>query len=315
MTIQPTRQAALPTWTQAAVLFVALASTLGAANNYLVHNLVSDLPDVADHVDKNLLNPWGNGFSGGSPFWIGNNGTGTSTLYDGEGNAISLIVNIPGPAGSTSPGAVSGVLFNPDSPSFTVATGKPASFLFCTEDGTIAGWNPSVSLTNAQIIVDNSKAGAVYKGCAIGGASTAPMLYAANFGLGRIDVWDGNMNPVTNAAAFVASAIPAGFGPFNIQNMGGKLYVAYAKKEAQGIDDVPGAGNGYVAVYDYSGNLQSTLISQGSLNSPWGMAIAPATFGPVVGATVTLCPSRLRISTARWISAPPLRMILPARGL
>jgi uncharacterized protein (TIGR03118 family) len=265
------------------VLFVALASTLGAANNYLVHNLVSDLPDVADHVDTNLVNPWGNGFSGGSPFWIGNNGTGTSTLYDGEGDKIALTVNIPGPAGSSSPGAVSGVMFNSASPSFAVAAGKPAAFLFCTEDGTISGWNSSVNATNAQIMVDNSKAGAVYKGCAIGGASTAPMLYAADFVLGRIDVWDGNMNPITNAGAFADTAIPTGFGPFNIQNMGGKLYVAYAKVEAQGIDDVPGAGNGYIAVFDYSGNLQSTLISQGSLNSPWGMAIAPATFGDFAG--------------------------------
>ena len=281
--IQPKRHAALSTWARAIVLFGALASTIEAANNYLVHNLVSDLPDVADHVDKNLVNPWGNGFSGSSPFWIGNNGTGTSTLYDGEGDAISLIVNIPGPAGSTSPGAVSGVVFNADSPSFAVATGKPASFIFCTEDGTISGWNSSVNVTNAQIMVDNSKSGAVYKGCTLGGTSAAPMLYAANFGLARVDVWDGNMNPVTSAAAFVDSAVPAGFGPFNIQNMGGKLYVLYAKKEAQGIDDVPGAGNGYLAVYDYSGNLQSTLISQGALNSPWGMAIAPATFGDFAG--------------------------------
>ena len=146
MTILPTRQAALPTWTRAAVLFVALASTLGAANNYLVHNLVSDLPDVADHVDKNLVNPWGNGFSGGSPFWIGNNGTGTSTLYDGEGNAISLVVKIPAGGGAATPGPVTGVIFNSASPSFTVATGKAASFLFCTADGTISGWNSSAKL-------------------------------------------------------------------------------------------------------------------------------------------------------------------------
>lgn len=143
------------------------ANSLPAANNYLVHNLVSGLPGVADHQDKNLVNAWGNGFSGTSPFWIGNNGSGTATLYDGAAAAVALVVSIPGPAASSSPGAVTGVLFNPNASAFNVAAGKSASFLFCTEDGTISGWNNSVDGTHAIAMIDNSKSGAVYKGYAI----------------------------------------------------------------------------------------------------------------------------------------------------
>src|ERR1700757_1144246 len=113
-----------------AALLGMLTGTVSAANNYLVHNLVSDLPGIADYQDQNLVNAWGNGFSGSSPFWIGNNGTGTATLYDGTGTALALVVSIPGPTGSSSPGAVTGVLFNSSASSFSVAAGKAASFLF-----------------------------------------------------------------------------------------------------------------------------------------------------------------------------------------
>ena len=256
--------------------------TLPAANTYLVHNLVSDLPGLADHQDKNLVNAWGNAFSGTSPFWIGNNGSGTATLYDGTGTPIALVVSIPGPTGSSSPGAVTGVLFNSSASSFSVAAGRAASFLFCTEDGTISGWNNSVDGTHAILLIDNSKSGAVYKGCAIGGTPAVPMMYAANFNSGKIDFWDATLKPMP--AAFANPAVPAGFAPFNIQNIGGKLYVTYAKQDARKHDDVAGAGNGYVAVFDMSGNLVANLVTQGPLNSPWGLAIAPASFGDFAGA-------------------------------
>ncbi len=272
-----------PAWMRAAALFSLAAGSLSAANGYVVHNLVSDLPGLADHVDKNLVNPWGNGFSGSSPFWIGNNGTGTSTLYDGTGAPVALVVKVPAAAGATTPGPVTGVIANTFSPSFNAATGKPASFLFCTLDGTISGWNSSVNATNAQIMADNSKSGAVYPGCVLGGTSATPFLYAANFNSGKIDVWDGTMQPVTTAA-FTDLLIPAGYAPYNIANLGGKLYVAYAKQDATKRVDVAGAGNGYIAVFDYSGNLVANLVSQGSLNAPWGMAIAPSTFGDFAGA-------------------------------
>jgi uncharacterized protein (TIGR03118 family) len=265
-------------------LLVTAAGILPAANNYLVHNLVSDLPGLADHQDKNLVNAWGNAFSGTSPFWIGNNGSGTATLYDGSGTALALVVSIPGPTASGATGAVTGVLFNSSPSAFNVAAGKAASFLFCTEDGTISAWNNAVDGTHAILMIDNSKSGAVYKGCALGGSSAAPMMYAANFHSGMIDFWDANLKPMP--AAFANPAVPTGFAPFNIQNIGGKLYVTYAKQDAAKHDDVAGAGNGYVAVFDMSGNLVANLAAQGPLNSPWGLAVAPASFGDFAGAVL-----------------------------
>ncbi len=270
-------------WLRPAAILSFAAGSLAAANGFVVHNLVSDLPGLADHVDKNLVNPWGNGFSGSSPFWIGNNGTGTSTLYDGTGTPVALVVNVPAAGGGSTHGQVTGVLANTFSPSFNAAAGKPASFLFCTLDGTISGWNSSANATNALIMADNSKSNAVYPGCALGGTSSAPFLYAANFNSGKIDVWDGNMQPVTTAA-FTDLVIPAGYAPYNIANLGGKLYVAYAKQDPSKRVGVAGVGNGYVAVFDYSGNLLGNLVSQGPLNAPWGLAIAPSTFGDFGGA-------------------------------
>ena len=262
----------------ASVLFLA-TSTLAAANHYLVHNMVSDLPGLADRTDPNLVNPWGNAFSATSPFWIANTGTGTSTLYDGAGNILSLVVAVPAANGATTPGHPTGVMFNGNTSAFTVATGKASSFLFCSTDGVISGWNSSVDSTHAKVLADNSSNGAGYTGCTLGGTSTAPMLYAADFHNATIDVWDGSMKPVTSTTAFIDPAIPAGFAPFNIANLNGKLYVAYAKQNASKRFDVGGPGNGYVSVFDMSGNLVSHFLAQGALNSPWGMAIAPASFG------------------------------------
>ena len=134
------------------------------------------------------------------------------------------------------------------------------------------------------MLIDNSKSGAVYKGCAVGTTSAGAMLYAANFNAGTIDVWDGSLNPVTNTGAFANPGVPAGFAPFNIQNIGGTLYVAYAKQDAAKHVDVAGVGNGYIATFDTSGKLIANFISGGLLNSPWGMAVAPATFGDFSGA-------------------------------
>ena len=282
-------------WIRAGLLASALIGSLAAQTgtapaasiSFLVHNLVSDLPGLADHQDPNLVNPWGNGF-GQTPFWVGNNGTGTSTLYDGYGTATALVVTIPA-AGGKGAGPVTGVIQNAFSANVNVldvAAGKPASFLFCSEDGLITGWNSTVAATAAQVLFDNSKSGAVYKGCALGGTSTAPLIFAANFNAGTIDVFDGafNLNPTAFAKGFLNPTIPAGFAPFNVQNIGGTLYVAYAKQDAMKHDDVAGAGNGYVAMFDMSGNLLANLIAQGPLNSPWGFAMAPAAFGPFGGA-------------------------------
>jgi uncharacterized protein (TIGR03118 family) len=281
-------------WLCAGVLLGAAAGSIAAQtpsappNNYLVHNLVSDLPNMADHQDPNLVNPWGNGF-GASPFWIGNNGTGTSTLYTGTGAVIPLVVTIPQAGNAGTAGPVTGVIFDifaSNANAFDVQAGKPSDFIFCSEDGVISGWNEGVSGTKASILFDNSKSGAVYKGCAVGGTAAAPYLFAANFNAGTIDVYDGslNLNPAPYTNSFSNPAIPAGFAPFNVQNINGSLFVTYAKQNAQKQDEVGGAGNGYVAMFNLSGTLIANLISQGPLNSPWGMAIAPANFGPFAGA-------------------------------
>ncbi len=275
-----------------ATLAGIIAGTLAAQgttppNNYLVHNLASDLPNVADHQDKNLINPWGNAF-GATPFWIADNATGLATLYNGLGVPnTARIVNIPGAGGAKTGGHVTGAIFNTFSSNtnaFDVATGTPSSFMFCTGDGVIVGW-AGADANQAVTLFDNSKSGAEYEGCALGGTATAPYIFAANFSNGTVDVFDGglNLNPAPFAKAFVDAAIPAGYAPFNVHNLNGQLYVEYAKQDTTKKTQVFGAGNGYVAVFDLNGNLISNLIMQGALNAPWGVALAPASFGPFGG--------------------------------
>src|SRR5580658_5259889 len=295
-----------PNWLCAGALLAAAAGSLAAQttsappNNYLVHNLVSDLANTADHQDPNLVNPWGTGF-GPTPVWVGNNGTGTATLYTGTGVAVPLVVTIPQAGNAGTKGTVTGVLFNvfvvANANAFDVQTGKASDFIFCSEDGVISGWTEGVSGTAASILFDNSKSGAVYTGCAVGGTAAAPYLFAANFNAGTVDVYDANLNlnpapygqsslpqPYSSSSSFSNPAIPAGFAPFNVQNIDGTLFVTYAEQDAQKYTSVGGPGNGYVAMFNLNGSLIANLVSQGALNSPWGMAIAPANFGPFAGA-------------------------------
>jgi uncharacterized protein (TIGR03118 family) len=239
---------------------------------------------MADHTDPNLVNPWGNAFTAASPFWVGNNSSGTSTLYDGTGTPnAAIIVQIPSPGGTATGGAVSGVMVNSTSTAFLLAPGAQSQFAFCTEDGLIAGWNSTVDATHAKVLLDNSASGANYKGCVIATPTGGtPQVYVANFSSGKVEVYDQTMKPV--AAGFANPAIPATFAPFNIEVIAGKVYVAYAKPDAEKHDDVAGPGNGYVAAYDLAGNLLGPTISGGNLNSPWGLAVAPATFGDFGGA-------------------------------
>src|ERR1700733_10711482 len=279
--------------------YLSAQTTSAPPNNYLVHNLVSDLANTADHQDQNLVNPWGVGF-GPTPFWAGNNGTGTATLYGGTGAAIPLVVTIPQAGKAGTAGPVTGVIFNTfasNANAFDVQPGKPALFMFCSEDGVISGWNEAVSGTKASILFDSSKSGAVYTGCALGGTAAAPYLFVANFNAGTVDVYDGNLTlnpapynqstfprPYSTSSPFSNPAVPAGFAPFNVQNINGTLFVTYAKQDAQKHTNVGGPGNGYVAMFNLNGSLIANLVSEGPLNSPWGMAIAPANFGPFAGA-------------------------------
>jgi uncharacterized protein (TIGR03118 family) len=261
------------------VLASLLPPKAEAQNAYLQHNLVSDLPGLADHTDTNLLNPWGIAFSATGPFWISDNHAGVSTIYNSSGTPSSLIVTIPPSAGGPPPGAPTGVVFN-GSTGFPVAPGTNAHFIFATEDGTIIGWNAG---TNAVLKVDNSASGAVYKGLAIGTNAVGTYIYATDFHNGKIDVFDSNYSPATLTGTFSDPNIPAGFAPFGIQNVNGQLFVTYAKQDADKHDDVAGPGNGYVDVFDTSGSLVGRFASAGALNSPWGIVKAPVGFGPFGG--------------------------------
>jgi uncharacterized protein (TIGR03118 family) len=259
-----------------AVLLLALAffsSTAFAVAGYRQTNLVSDGSVPAAHTDANLVNPWGIAFSSTSYFWVSNNGTGVSTLYNGAGTPQALIVTIPTP-----PSTPTGLVYNGGT-GFQVGPNQPARFIFATQDGTISGWNPAANPTNAIREVDNSVSGAGYKGLAIGNNGSGDFLYAANFAQGKIDVFDSTYAPVTLAGGFLDPNLSAGYAPFNVQNLGGMLYVTYALQATGGQVDDPGAGHGFVDVFDLNGNLLQRLITQGALNSPWGLALAPKNFG------------------------------------
>lgn len=246
--------------------------------------LVSDGAVPAAHIDANLLNPWGVAFAPGAEFWISDNNSGKSTLYDGTGTPLSLVVNVPDPGGAA--GTPTGQVFNGTS-GFNVsengATG-PAEFIYDTEGGTISGWSPTVDATNAIIAVDNS-ATSVYKGLAIATTPAgASQLFAANFRTRAVDVFDSNFSPVTEAkGAFTDKSIPKTYAPFNVQTIGGNLFVTYAKQDAAKHDDVGGAGHGFVDEFNASGKLLRRFQRGAFLDSPWGLATAPASFGKYAG--------------------------------
>jgi len=243
------------------------------ANVYKKRNLVSDINGVARITDPNLVNPWGLSFGPATPAWVSDNGTDVSTLYSGGVRKsipmiVPLVVNITG-------GAPTGTVFNPTS-GFPV-NGSPSKFIFDSEAGTITAWN---SGTTAQTVVPST--GAVYKGLAISTKGT-PLLYAADFVGKKIDVFSSSFAPVTAPGGFVDPNLPAGYGPFNVQEIGGRIVVAYAEVNPQTGDEIAGEHKGYVDVFDTNGHLLRRLISQGALNAPWGLALAPRHFGPFSG--------------------------------
>ena len=239
---------------------------------YQVRNLVSDVPGAAEHTDPNLVNSWGIAFSQFGPVWVADNGTGVATLYDGDGNPQSLVVTIPG-------GKPTGIVANASGDFIVSRDGVsgPARFLFATENGTIAAWAPNVDSTHAITVVPAT--GAIYKGLTLGGDGTRLLLYAADFHNNKIDVFDKNFSAVTLPGGFTDHSISDKYAPFNVQNLGGSVYVAYAKQDDDRVDEVPGRGNGIVNVFDASGNLIRRVFKGGPLNAPWGMALAPADFG------------------------------------
>ncbi|HEY3267902.1 MAG TPA: TIGR03118 family protein [Armatimonadota bacterium] len=286
----------------AALLLASAVSAFAAASEirrdgrhsgfYRQTNLISDIAGVALNTDPNLVNPWGIAFSPRGPIWVSDNGAGVSTVYDAIGNPLPsesapLVVTIPPPAGSPSDttSAPTGTVYN-DSSDFVVSAGGksgPARFLFATEDGTVAGWNGSVDGVSAVLAFDNSASGAVYKGLALGNNAAGGHIYLTNFHAGTVDVLDTGFHEVTLPGMFHDPNLPAGYAPFGIQNVGGKLFVTYALQDGDQHDDVSGPGHGYIDVYDTNGMLLKRFASGGNLNSPWGIAAAPRSFGPLGG--------------------------------
>jgi uncharacterized protein (TIGR03118 family) len=262
------------------VLFVISVSTLAPAQ-YKRVDLVSDLTGAALHTDLNLKNGWGLAFFPNGPFWVADNTTGLSTLYDHFGNVLPLVVTVPvaptNPFISTTIGTPTGMVANPTS-GFVVSANNqsgPALFLFDTEDGTISGWNPNVDATHAIVAVDNSASFAVYVGLAIATIDDA-FIYAADTNNNKIDVFDHKFKPVTlGPNAFVDPNVPSGLPVYGIQKIKGKLYVSYAS-----FNPLQG---GVVNVFGADGRFIRRVAANGPggpLEGPWGMVIAPDDFGP-----------------------------------
>ncbi len=252
---------------------------------YTQVNLVSNMSGGAAVTDPNLVNAWGLSRSSGGDWWVSDNGTGLSTLYSGTSGAIApLVVTIPpSDPNVSSTGSPTGTIFN-GTTDFVIAPGKPSIFLFSTEDGTISGWNPGVDPGKALIVV-NEGAKSVFKGltmaqAAIHGGPVKNYLYAADFRKGQVSVYDSNFQHNWDAEQhFAHFHAPEGYAPFNVQNIGGNIYVAYAKQDAAKHDEVDGAGRGVVAVFHADGYPIQMLQGGNWFNAPWGMAAAPSDFG------------------------------------
>jgi uncharacterized protein (TIGR03118 family) len=259
-------------------LGVALALP-AAATTFTVTNLVTDDQSVnaAQITDPNLLNAWGISYSPTSPFWVSSNEAGLSVLYrvDPVTNAttkLGLEVTIPGA------GNVTGQVFNAG-----IAAGNfnGDNFLFVSEDGTISGWRGALG-TNAEVLQTASPTNS-YKGAALSVIGADAYLYSANFASGKIDVLKGNAAAPDLAGSFTDPNIPTGYAPFNIQLLGNTLYVTYALRDPVSGDDVAGPGNGFVSAFGLQGNFIGRVASDGTLNSPWGLALAPLSFGQFAG--------------------------------
>lgn len=246
-----------------ALLLVASGSLF--ASPFLQTNLVSDIPGMALKTDSNMLDPWGMSFSATSPIWVNDRGAGVATVYTGTGGVISLVVTVPpgAPLGPTGQVFAGGTNFELNS--------KPAAFIFDTLAGTIDAWNGGTSATTVA-----TTTGARYEGLALANNT----LYAANFTSGGdINVFNSSY---VETGSFTDPGIPSGYAPFNVQNVNGLLYVEYAKITSNVAVPLPGGG-GYVDVYDANGTFVQRLISNGPLNAPWGVTMAPAGFGSFGG--------------------------------
>ena len=246
-------------------LGLAMILVSGAAQaQYQLKNLVSNQVGAAGHIDPLMVNAWGLAYGPGGPFWISDQGSGWSTLYNGQGVAKSLQISVPSASGA-GPGSPTGIVFNGSS-DFQIQ-GWNTFFLFATLDGTISGWSPQTNPNSAIIEVNNSATGAVYTGLAITSKASGNFLYAADVVNNKVDVYDGSFNFVKS---FTDSSLPAGFAPFGIQDIGGLVYVAFANSAGPG---------GAIDIFQEDGTFVRQLAQGSPLNQPWGFAVAPKNFG------------------------------------
>jgi uncharacterized protein (TIGR03118 family) len=254
--------------------FLGIASAQGQSNSYKQTNLTSDTAGVAANVDPMLINPWGIAYFPNQPFWIADNNSGFSTLYNQNGIPSGQFL-VPGPMGSTHTSTPTGIVANLGLTGFTVNR-MPSQFIFDAEDGTISGWNGIDPVTRK---VDNSRFGAVYKGLGMVINESGTFLLATNFNSGNVEVFTEGFSPVAPPGAFVDPSLPAGYAPFGIHLVNGQVLVTYALQDQAKHDPIHQAGAGYVNLFDVDGNFIRRVASQGTLNAPWGAVIAPASFG------------------------------------
>jgi uncharacterized protein (TIGR03118 family) len=246
-------------------------------------DLISDQAGKAPLVDPDLVNAWGLAFGPATPLWVANNGTNTSTIYAGGRDGATptkapLTVTIPG-------GAPTGQVFN-DTAGFVVKTpdgnGGPARFIFASEGGDIAAWSPATSTPTAAVLARHVD-GAVYKGLTIVHAGSHAFLLAADFAGNRIDVFDDQFNRRSGLSRlFRDHSLPTGYAPFNVQASGRFIFVTFAKQQSGSTDEMAGPGLGFVDRFRW-GEEPERIASRGTLNAPWGLAIAPTTFGRFAG--------------------------------
>lgn len=244
-------------------------------------NLVADQPGQAALTDPNLVNAWGLSHGPNTPLWVSDNGADVTTLYTAGAGGAGIAhaglptVSIPG-------GAPTGQTFNDTSGFVVPGTGQPALFIFAGEHGDLSAWNRAASPITSAVAVGQVPGG-VFKGMALVHSPFGPLLLVADFHNGRIDVFDSSFTQLPGDEVFRDPRLPSGFAPFNVAEVGNEVLVSYAKQDAAGEDDVAGAGNGFVDVYTDYGAFERRLSNHRVLNSPWGMVIAPASFGEFAG--------------------------------
>ena len=265
----------------AAVLSLALVANAAAAppgGEYAVTALASDIPGVAPTTDPNLVNAWGLARSATSPWWVADNGTDKTTIYNGAG----VLQQIGGNAFQVVDGAPTGAVFSGIAGQFQVGTTAApttlgtSNFIFDGEDGMIRAWRGG---STAALVTASGGPGAIFKGLAISNGAAGPRLYATDFHNARVDVFNGGWNMVNDPGAFVDPGLDAGYAPFGIQTIGSRVFVTYAKQDADAEDEVAGQARGFVDAYDLTGNFLGRVAEHGQLNAPWGLAMAPASFG------------------------------------